>query len=201
MEGSIAVVPDFITEEEETTIFNELEPHMKRLRYEKSHWDDAINNYREREQRTKWREENARIVQRIRDFAFPANAQHLTQVHILDLHEEGVIKPHIDSIRYCGDVIAGVSLLSSSVMRLRHKDSMDELIVDLYLKRRSLYKLSGIARYDFKHEILDKNESMFDGIEVPRKRRISIICRDVPKTENVMKEKIEMKPLEELEPN
>ena len=36
---------DFITSTEEDSIFNELEPHLKRLRYEKSHWDDVRKNY------------------------------------------------------------------------------------------------------------------------------------------------------------
>lgn len=33
---------DFITKTEENTLLIEVEPHMKRLRYEKSHWDDVI---------------------------------------------------------------------------------------------------------------------------------------------------------------
>lgn len=35
------VKPDFITEAEEQQLLQEVEPHMKRLRYEKSHWDDV----------------------------------------------------------------------------------------------------------------------------------------------------------------
>jgi hypothetical protein len=32
-------------------------------------------------------------------------------------------------------------MLSDSVMRLRHEEKKDELVVDLYLPRYSLYKL------------------------------------------------------------
>lgn len=32
---------DFITEAEEKSLLVDVEPHMKRLRYEKSHWDDV----------------------------------------------------------------------------------------------------------------------------------------------------------------
>ena len=32
---------DFITEEEEESLFNEVEPYMKRLRYEYNHWDNV----------------------------------------------------------------------------------------------------------------------------------------------------------------
>lgn len=35
------VKPDFITEPEEATLMKEVEPHMKRLKYEKEHWDDV----------------------------------------------------------------------------------------------------------------------------------------------------------------
>ncbi|EYB97584.1 hypothetical protein Y032_0139g2109 [Ancylostoma ceylanicum] len=59
------VTPSFITEEEENELLREVEPHMKRLRYEKSHWDDAIHLYREREQR-KWSPANEKVIQRIR---------------------------------------------------------------------------------------------------------------------------------------
>lgn len=43
--------------------------------------------------------------------------------------------------QYCGDVITGLSLLSDAVMRLRHKDQKDQLIVDLFLQRRCLYRI------------------------------------------------------------
>lgn len=38
---TMKVFPDFITPEEEDSIFKEVEPYMKRLRYEFSHWDDV----------------------------------------------------------------------------------------------------------------------------------------------------------------
>ncbi|VDM83898.1 unnamed protein product [Strongylus vulgaris] len=59
------VIPNFVTEAEEAEMLREVEPHMKRLRYEKSHWDDAIHLFREREQR-KWSPANEKIIQRIR---------------------------------------------------------------------------------------------------------------------------------------
>ena len=41
LKGNIAVYQDFVTEEEENSLFDEVEPHLKRLRYEKDHWDDV----------------------------------------------------------------------------------------------------------------------------------------------------------------
>ncbi|VDL70120.1 unnamed protein product [Nippostrongylus brasiliensis] len=113
--------------------------------------------------------------ERVRDASFPPGTHHLTYVHILDLHEDGVIRPHID--RVC--------LLSDAVMRLRHKDRKDELIVDMLLPRRCLYRMGEEGRYDFTHEVLSNDESFFDGKKVPKTRRISIICRDIPKPQNM----------------
>ncbi|CAJ0586677.1 unnamed protein product, partial [Mesorhabditis spiculigera] len=187
IDKNVTVTRDFITPDEESELLREIEPHMKRLRYEKSHWDDAIHLYREREQR-KWSPQNENVIRRIRESSFPADTQHLTYVHILDLHKDGVIKPHIDSIRYCGDVITGVSLLSDCVMRLRHKDDKSVKVVDLLLERRSLYRLGDLGRYDFTHEILEEEDSEFNGVKVPRDRRISLICRDLPKPGNELQE-------------
>lgn len=36
------------------------------------------------------------------------------------------------------------------------------------------------ARYNFTHEILKDEESVFDGQRVPRLRRISVMCRNLP---------------------
>jgi len=35
------VILNFITEKEEANLLAEIEPHMKRLPYEKDHWDDV----------------------------------------------------------------------------------------------------------------------------------------------------------------
>lgn len=39
--SDMLVINDFITEEEEELLFQEVETHLKRLRYETSHWDDV----------------------------------------------------------------------------------------------------------------------------------------------------------------
>ncbi|KAE9550313.1 hypothetical protein FO519_006473 [Halicephalobus sp. NKZ332] len=197
MTKSCSVKEDFITCEEESSLLKEIEPHMKRLRYEKSHWDDAIYLFREKEQRS-WNKENEAILQKIKEASFPPEIIDNGYIHLLDLHKDGHIKPHIDSVRYCGNIITGVSLISDSVMRLRHKDDENRLIVDLLLKRRSLYKLTGPARYDFKHEILSEEESFFEEEKIPRERRISVICRDLPVKEQPQA-KLELKPLIENE--
>jgi len=177
-------------------MLDEVEPRLKTLRYEKSHWDDAIHFYRESERR-QWSAYSMAILDRVRHAAFPPSSPHLPHVHILDLHKEGFIKPHIDSVRYCGDVVAGLSLLSDSIMRLRYDEDRDGLIVDFLLPRRSLYKLGAFGRYKFTHEILAEAESTFQDQKVQRDRRISIICRDPPKPENRQDaDEIRLRPIE-----
>ncbi|XP_064552399.1 alpha-ketoglutarate-dependent dioxygenase alkB homolog 7, mitochondrial isoform X2 [Drosophila montana] len=196
------IVPDFISEAEEKQLHEEIEPYMSRLRYEFDHWDDAIHGFRETE-RKKWYPKNRELLERVRQVAF--NGEIMPYVHILDLAPDGVIKPHVDSTRYCGNTISGISLLSDSVMRLVRTDAEkyqqnssnpstedtsyrqqpkalleNNFYADLFLPRRSLYIMSHTARYNFTHEILGNEHSKFLGNPVEKTRRISIICRNDP---------------------
>lgn len=85
--------------------------------------------------------------------------------------------------QFCGNTIAGLSLLSDSVMRLVHNTNKS-LIANILLKRRSLYIMKDTARFDYTHEILKDEESIFAGKPVPRERRISVICRNEPRDED-----------------
>ncbi|XP_037527941.1 alpha-ketoglutarate-dependent dioxygenase alkB homolog 7, mitochondrial [Rhipicephalus sanguineus] len=175
---SMTVYDDFVTPEEESTLFAEIEPQYKRLRYESSHWDDAIHGYREIE-RTTWSPPCEAILGRIRALAFTPEVNQIQHVHCLDLLEDGHIKPHVDSVRFCGDTIAGLSLLSSSIMKLVHEKKPDKW-VKIFLRRRSLYIMRGVARYDYTHEILANQHSVFRSTPVHKSRRISVICRNEP---------------------
>ncbi|XP_070157680.1 alpha-ketoglutarate-dependent dioxygenase alkB homolog 7, mitochondrial [Polyergus mexicanus] len=174
--NTMKVLPHFISEKEEDILIQEVDPYMKRLRYEYSHWDNAIHGYRETEWK-KWSKDSSQILDRVRKEAFPLEMTQLSLVHILDLASEGWIKPHIDSVRFCGDIIAGLSLLTDSVMKLTMEGHEKECIECFLLPRRSLYIMSGVARYKYNHEILKSEESYFEGRHVPKSRRISIICR------------------------
>ncbi|XP_019875883.1 alpha-ketoglutarate-dependent dioxygenase alkB homolog 7, mitochondrial [Aethina tumida] len=176
--NNMTVHHDFISESDEKSILDEIEPYLKRMRYEFDHWDDAIHGYRETE-RLKWNEMNTKILDRVRALAFPPNVGQLKYVHILDLDKKGYIKPHIDAVRFCGDTIAGLSLLTDSVMRLVH-DKKKNLYADVLLKRRSLYIMKGEARFDYTHEILSNENSHFKGAKIEKDRRISVICRNEP---------------------
>uniref|UniRef100_A0A3P9H6E3 Alpha-ketoglutarate-dependent dioxygenase alkB homolog 7, mitochondrial n=1 Tax=Oryzias latipes TaxID=8090 RepID=A0A3P9H6E3_ORYLA len=176
--AQVDVRPSFITEEEEAALLRELEPGLKKKRYEFDHWDDAIHGYRETE-RSSWGPACEDILNRVRSAAFADGRPLLGPVHVLDLDKAGYIKPHIDSVKFCGSTIAGLSLLSDSIMRLVKEDDPNKQL-DLLLTRRSLYILRDQARYNFTHEILKDEESVFSGQKVPRHRRISVICRNLP---------------------
>ncbi|XP_075062707.1 alpha-ketoglutarate-dependent dioxygenase alkB homolog 7, mitochondrial [Mixophyes fleayi] len=174
----LTLQPDFVSAEEEAALCGELEPVLRKRRYERGHWDEAIHGFRELE-RLQWSPGCTAVLQRVRDKAFTPDEAQLSLVHVLDLQKEGYIKPHVDSVKFCGSTIAGICLLSSSVMRLACVDNPEER-ADLLLPRRCLYIISGAARYKFTHEILRDEESYFSGVPVHRERRISIICRNLP---------------------
>ena len=98
LDKSLIIVPDFINEEEETSLCKEVEPHLKRLVYEKDHWDEAIVKFRETERKS-WNKANTPLIDRLRSRAFDKSDSVLPYVHVLDLAEDGHIKPHIDSTR------------------------------------------------------------------------------------------------------
>ncbi len=150
------IKPDFLTDSEEASILGEVEPYMKKLRYEFDHWDNAIHGYRETE-RKDWSEANKLILNKVKKFAFDNfNSENknktsvLSHVHVLDLHEDGYIKLHVDSTRFCGNTIAGLSLLSDCVMRLENEKEKGKW-AKILLKRRSLYIMRCVLR------IYDKN--------------------------------------------
>lgn len=159
----------------------------------------AIHGFRETE-RKHWYPDNKAVIERIREIAFKGEIQ--PYIHVLDLAKEGVIKPHVDSVRYCGSTISGISLLSDCVMRLIRVDQRKENTTDntdfrsdqsnsnlifrdyyanVLLPRYSLYIMRDTARYDYTHEILDNKVSQIFGEKLEKDRRISIICRNEPK--------------------
>ncbi|CAG9126567.1 unnamed protein product [Plutella xylostella] len=175
------VLPDFISEPEEAQLMAELEPYLKKMRYEFDHWDDAIHGFRETE-RSAWSPANKAVLQRVLEAAFPPPAEPLPHQHVLDLAPTGHIKPHVDAVRFCGATIAGLSLLSPAVMTLRH--SARPLDVAALLPRRSLYIMTGVARYEFTHAVEGGAARAWRGAAVRRARRVAVITRSQPRPED-----------------
>ncbi|NXA57549.1 ALKB7 dioxygenase, partial [Nothocercus julius] len=138
----------------------------------------AIRGFRETE-RSRWEPAARAALERAAAAAFPPAQPPQPLVHVLDLHPGGHVGPHVDSVKFCGCTIAGLSLLSAAVLRLRSCHGPCESL-ELLLEPGSLYVLRGAARYDFTHEILPDHESFFGGCRVPRGRRISLILRNAP---------------------
>lgn len=187
--SSIRVLPDVITIEEEARLVAELEGNMRRRRYVANHWDSVIERYREVEKRTWIDPPNAKIAQRIKDVILQTLHKPLTTrflpVHVIDLAEDGFIKPHVDSSKFSGGLVCGLSLCSSAIMQLKgdvEQGQNPDSIVRLLLRPRSLYILCGNARYRYAHEILatrpEGEERWVDGRRVERSRRLSLIFRD-----------------------
>lgn len=156
-----------------------------------------------------------KAIQRTREHLaaryFPNNGDNEQTVkwipcHAIDLSEKGRLDAHVDSVKFSGKIVAGISLLSDSIMRLKpcseewkndgkdkdeqtlqqgsnEGDSEAQEYVDLYLPKFSLYVLSGMSRFNYTHELLPSGSQFRtdDGskcIDVTRGRRLSIIFRD-----------------------
>lgn len=157
-----------------------------RRRYEQGHWDAVITNYKEVELADESMED-PRILQifgRTRQFLEKNHLSYQPVVwlpcHAIDLKKDGELNAHVDSVKFSGDLVAGISLLSPSIMRLApHVDSGAPVLdghVDLHLPPLSLYALTGVARYRYSHELLT-DQSIFtspDGekTSVPRDHRL-----------------------------
>jgi len=183
--GDLWLQPDFVSEEEARVLVEEAHGKLKKLRYEPGHYDNVIVNFREVEKPAWTQGTNATVIERLKDqvsrfMAAPSPVDFLPP-HVLDLNDTGYIKPHVDHVSYSGVVIAGLSLLSTSVMRLVHTSHPDR-VVRLLLPPRSFYIQRGEFRYNYTHEICERGslETMFAGQAVPSARRISIMLRDVP---------------------
>lgn len=84
----MTVIENFISAEDETALLAEIEPYLKRMRYERDHWDDAIQGFRETERKS-WYPQNKEIINRIISRAFPNADSALPHIHVLDLEATG----------------------------------------------------------------------------------------------------------------
>jgi alkylated DNA repair protein alkB family protein 7 len=193
--SSVHVIENAISITEESSLLAEIEPIFKRKRYQRNHWDQVIVGYKEIELPIWNINANNETVVKIRDLISKVCAveKEWLPVHVLELEKDGYITPHVDSVKFSGGLVCGVSLLSPAVMVLRPDDGAvvndneicAENYAELFLPRRSLYILSGVARYGYTHSIergygsmtLDELNRKF-GLNFQRDRRVSLIFRD-----------------------
>lgn len=175
-EADLQIELDVITEDEEKVLSDECSRILKRRRFEEDHWDNVIVKFKEME-RSRWSSETQRILQKVRKAAIlPQELTYFPAVHVIELAEDGYIKPHVDSIKFSGRVVAGISLLSPSIMRFKEKHG--DSVIDAFLPRRSMYMVTGRIRYHYTHEILPGAQTFKQEVLVERTHRISIMLRD-----------------------
>lgn len=206
-DNSAVVYPGFLSKEEGQSLVEEVSKRLKRRRFEEGHWDSVISKYREIELATPDEVDGsnstiedtpqyAKTIERTRDllksYVSSQSRNNMTWLpcHAIDLSKNGRLDAHVDSVKFSGEIVAGISLLSDSIMRLRPAkgewidDSSDESLeghVDLYLPKLSLYCLHGMSRFHYSHELLP-SDSVYEiqgkNVQVTRGRRLSIIFRD-----------------------
>lgn len=188
--NEVKVHSNYITESEERTLLDEIDEAFHQIRYESSDVFGYTADYRQVE-KTLWNS-SANIIKKIKNFVFPPGHSRYDFEQVVDYQPSGFMRSHIDDEETCGNIVAGLSLLSDCVMRLAYEDdrvvtlrrgvSMQRkdrlIIVDVLLKRRSLYVMKDTMRYKFTHEILNKDDSLFKGKRIQRGRRIAVMFRN-----------------------
>jgi alkylated DNA repair protein alkB family protein 7 len=188
LHSQLKVYDNIISDDESLELCQYIDNQVKRKRYQNDHFDHVIANYREFElinhNNTKLESIINRITQIVKQNSKIDNIQ-LLNPHIIDLAEDGYIGPHVDSIKFSGHLIAGLSLLSTRLLRLEREfsspvnNSNGRDCIELYVKPKSLYILTNELRYEYTHSILGKYCTPTK-LEQPAQieRRLSIMFRD-----------------------
>ena len=96
--------------------------------------------------------------------------------HVIDLSANGSIQPHVDSIKFSGGFVVGLSLVSKRILQLVH--TPDKHTIETVLEPRSLYMLSHRLRYDYEHAILGTNDKSLFFEPFDCSQRLSVMMRD-----------------------
>ena len=122
----VRIKHNVITEEEERALLQYLDKLFARKRYGKNHFDSVITGYKETELGAGLASSaNARpkqvqdVLDRVSAYVCRVSGvKVLIAPHVIDLAKDGIISPHVDSVKFSGNLIAGLSLQSLRVMRL-----------------------------------------------------------------------------------
>jgi alkylated DNA repair dioxygenase AlkB len=99
---------------------------------------------------------------------------HVNQVIVNEYLPGQGISAHVDSLAY-GNTIQCYTLGSGATMRFTHVETGEKK--DLYVAPRSLYTMSGEARYRWKHEMIGRKSDIVGDKRVLRGRRVSVTLR------------------------
>ena len=187
----VVVLPDVISTEGHDAIVIEANGWVSRRPWETDHWDAVIIGYREVERSLeRWAPATSSVLTGLQRLVDPE--KEFLPPHIIDLREDGRIDPHVDSIKFSGGIVSGLSLMSTRVMVLRNDGEEEQQLAErgeeagaagvgevrLLLPPRSLYVLRGGARYNMTHEISGEDQE-WEGIGlIAPSRRVSVMFRD-----------------------
>lgn len=94
------------------------------------------------------------------------------------------ITPHTDKVHCFGDYVAAVNLGSGIVMNFTPRNKREE-VVEVYVRPRSVYVMTGPARFDYLHSIQSREMDVVNGRTIRRKKRVSVTLRTVILPENL----------------
>jgi alkylated DNA repair protein alkB family protein 8 len=98
------------------------------------------------------------------------------QLTINEYPPGGGISAHVDTHSPFEDGIVSVSLGAHTVLDFRHRDGAH---VPVLIPRRSVFVMTGAARYDWTHAISQRKGDVIGGRFVPREARTSLTWRRI----------------------
>ena len=122
--NSLYLIEDAVSREEEQILIDYLHSRFKNKKYQGAHWDSVITRYREAEC-THVPQNVNNIIRKAEEIIQDVTGENVTFLnpHAIDLAAKGgFIGPHIDSIKFSGKIVAGLSLQSSRLMELVHDE-------------------------------------------------------------------------------
>lgn len=172
MNRHFRLIENFITQSEHDIIWLTAQKKLLRVmpQYQTSHMDKVITNYRESQFSNSICPTFNSVTNRIKVEGenWMNRKLYWLHPHLLDLHGEGSIKPHIDSTESSGDLIMSLSMGTSTEILFKHKETGE--CVTINVPKNSLYMQRASVRYDWTHEIPYRSE---------RIQRISLILRNI----------------------
>lgn len=171
--SGLQYIPDFITADEERTLIKAIDqqPWLNDLKRRVQHYGYKYDY------KARWVTPSSYIgplpewIKSIADkLPFKADQAIVNEY----LSGQG-ISAHVDCVPCFGDMIASLSLGSGAVMQFTNAEHKEEI----YLEPRSLFVLSGEARYQWTHAIPARKSDMVNGFKIERERRISLTFRSV----------------------
>jgi len=192
----LKLFPYFLSFDEEEALARDSRAFLSKQPFEGGHWDAVITDYREIQRETSALPSNlAQVGIRRAQQEFPQGTKLMPTFHALELKPTGEISSHVDSVKFSGGLVAGLCLLSSAVMQLTpdvnaveegraptaaaaalHTKSTP--CITVHLPPRTLYILTGEARYGWGHAI-PKGTHSVNGTVVKRDSpRLSVMLRD-----------------------